>query len=135
VLASFFVRAASGQYELDTPEQLLNLLVTMARRKLMNAAAKHRAARRDYRREEAIRSAGPEPVDPGPDPSLIAAHRELLEEFRRRLSIAERALADGRSAGRSWQELAAEVGEAPNTLRMRLDRALARVTRELGLEC
>src|ERR1043166_5920283 len=33
VLCSFFVRAASGQYELETPEQLLKLLATMARHK------------------------------------------------------------------------------------------------------
>src|SRR5260370_20668853 len=29
VLASFFVRAAMGQYRLDTPEQLVRLLATM----------------------------------------------------------------------------------------------------------
>src|SRR5262245_32578317 len=38
VLMSFFVRAASGQYELDTPEQLLRLLTAMARNKLLNQA-------------------------------------------------------------------------------------------------
>src|ERR1700676_5073048 len=37
VLCSFFVRVASGQYELDTPEQLLKLLATMARHKLSKA--------------------------------------------------------------------------------------------------
>jgi DNA-directed RNA polymerase specialized sigma24 family protein len=34
VLASFFLRAASGQYELDQPDQLLRLLVVMTRHKL-----------------------------------------------------------------------------------------------------
>ena len=29
VMASFFVRAALGQYELNTPDQLLRLLATM----------------------------------------------------------------------------------------------------------
>src|SRR4051794_7874124 len=38
VLKSFFVRAATGQYELETPEQLLKLLATMARNKLTNRA-------------------------------------------------------------------------------------------------
>src|SRR5262247_599815 len=38
VLASFFVRTAAGQYDLDRPEQLLQLLVTMARNKLVSAA-------------------------------------------------------------------------------------------------
>src|SRR5258707_15800653 len=49
VLMSFFVRAASGQYDLDTPEQLLKLLTTMARNKLLNQARQQQAARRDSR--------------------------------------------------------------------------------------
>src|SRR6516162_7519754 len=50
VLASFFVRAALGQYQIDTPQQLLKLLAAMARNKLNNAANKQKAGRRDYRR-------------------------------------------------------------------------------------
>jgi RNA polymerase sigma-70 factor (ECF subfamily) len=134
VLASFFLRAASGQYQLETPEQLLKLLASMARRKLVNQATRHQAACRDYRRLRTDGQLGSNLVDPAPDPSVIVAHQELLGEFRRRLSPAERKLADDRAAGRSWQEIAADVGEHPNTLRMRLDRALDRVERELGLE-
>src|SRR5436305_3757208 len=50
VLASFFVRAASGQYDLQEPEHLLKLLVAMARNKLKFQARKQRAQRRDHRR-------------------------------------------------------------------------------------
>src|SRR5437588_11225965 len=49
VLLSFFVRAASGQYDLDSPEQLLRLLTTMARNKLLNQARQQHAACRDTR--------------------------------------------------------------------------------------
>src|SRR5436305_12736501 len=49
VLLSFFVRAASGQYDLESPEQLLRLLTTMARNKLLNQARQQHAARRDSR--------------------------------------------------------------------------------------
>src|SRR5437588_7490901 len=52
VLCSFFVRAASGQYELNTPEQLLKLLAAMARNKLLMTARHQRAARRDFHRVE-----------------------------------------------------------------------------------
>jgi len=52
VMASFFVRAALGQYELNSPDQLLRLLATMARNKLANHAHSQRAARRDVRRTE-----------------------------------------------------------------------------------
>lgn len=34
ILGNFFARAASGQFELDTPEHLVKLLVTMARNRL-----------------------------------------------------------------------------------------------------
>src|SRR6478609_11654481 len=44
ILASFFLRAASGQYELDTPEQLIKLLTAMARNKVADEADKQRAA-------------------------------------------------------------------------------------------
>jgi hypothetical protein len=47
VFQSFFFQAALGQYELQTPDQLLRLLVTMARNKLSNEAKKQRRARRD----------------------------------------------------------------------------------------
>src|SRR5580704_8003946 len=50
VMASFFVRAALGQYELETPAQLLKLLATMTRNKLANQVKGHGAARRDFRR-------------------------------------------------------------------------------------
>src|SRR5437762_9623891 len=41
VLASCFIRAPSGQYELRTPGQLLKLLTAMARNKLTSQARKH----------------------------------------------------------------------------------------------
>src|SRR5881394_2394249 len=50
VMASFFLRAASGQYELKEPDQLLKLLTAMARNKLKFQARKQRAQRRDVRR-------------------------------------------------------------------------------------
>src|SRR5215470_16392751 len=53
VMASFFVRAAAGQYDLEQPEQLLKLLVVMTRRKLVDQKRRHGADRRDYRRVEA----------------------------------------------------------------------------------
>src|SRR4051812_5170268 len=53
VLSSFFIRAASGQYELDTPEQLQKLLATMAKNKLTFQMRKQYAQRRDQRRDQA----------------------------------------------------------------------------------
>src|SRR5262245_60289443 len=66
VLKSFFVRAAAGQYELKTPQQLLALLATMARNKLISQSRKQRAQRRDRRRAASAIADAVEPLDPGP---------------------------------------------------------------------
>jgi DNA-directed RNA polymerase specialized sigma24 family protein len=50
VLKSFFVRAASGQYDLETPEKVLALLTAMARNKLASQARRQGAQRRGGRR-------------------------------------------------------------------------------------
>src|SRR5690349_14844722 len=41
--ASFFIRAAAGQYDLERPEQVLKLLATMVRNKVVSQARKQRA--------------------------------------------------------------------------------------------
>jgi RNA polymerase sigma factor (sigma-70 family) len=134
VLASFFVRVASGQYDLERPEQLLKLLATMARNKVANAALKQRAARRDPRRLAKASLEQLELIDPHSGPCETVAGRELLQEFRRRLSAEERRLAEQRAQGRPWAEIAAEVGGSPDGLRMQLTRALDRVAHELGID-
>ncbi len=110
VLATFFVRANLGQYDLETPEQLLRLLATIARNKVTNEAHKHQAGRRDYRREQAIGASEALVADPYPDPSQQAATRELLEKVRERLSDDERLLAEMRAGGDSWVEIAGALG-------------------------
>ena len=42
IMANFFARAAAGQFNLQTPEQLRNLLVTMAINKLRSKARMER---------------------------------------------------------------------------------------------
>jgi RNA polymerase sigma-70 factor (ECF subfamily) len=134
VLGNFFVRAASGQFELEKPEQLITLLVTMARNRLTNRAIHEKAARRDRRRTQPVGDSGHEAVDPGPSPSDVVAGAELLREVRRRLTPEERRLADERATGKPWSEIARDMGGSPDALRMQLNRALDRVTRELQLE-
>jgi RNA polymerase sigma-70 factor (ECF subfamily) len=135
VFGSFFVHAALGDYDLGTPEQLLGLLVTMSRKKLVDQSRRAGAARRDYRRtREAADGREKQWAADDPSPSRQVAGQELLEEFRRRLTDAERQIADRRSAGLNWQEVAAELGGKPDALRKQLARGVERVSRELGLE-
>src|SRR5438034_468704 len=78
VMANFFVRAAAGQFELDTPAQLLKLLATMAKNRLLNHVTRQQADRRDQRR---VRTDGADALDlvaaPGETPSQIVAGEEL----------------------------------------------------------
>lgn len=134
VLGSFFVRAAVGQFELDTPEQLVKLLATMARNKLASQARKEYAGRRDHRRVEASGPAALDQAAPGSSPSRQASAKEMLQEVHRRLSPDERRLVELRTQGHDWAQIAAEVGSTPAALRQKFCRALNRVTRELGLD-
>jgi RNA polymerase sigma-70 factor (ECF subfamily) len=133
VLASFFVRTALGQYEVDSPAQLLGLLTAIARNKLTNQANRLRARRRDIRRDAAGGDAAPLVADDASDPSEQASARELLEKVRGGLGPDERYLAEQRSLGRTWQELADELGGTDVALRKKLTRALDRVMTGLGL--
>ena len=110
VMASFFVRAAAGQFDLERPDELLRLLVVMTRRKLSNQARRHRAECRDYRRIEPCDPAYLEGRSATPTPSRLVAGRELLDEYRRRLSDEERMLADLRAEGCEWAEIAGRLG-------------------------
>ena len=134
VLGSFFVRAASGQFDLESPEQLLKLLSTMARNKLAGAARRHRAQRRDGGRIEAL--AVEEFNLPGREatPSRVFAGREMLATVRELLTDEECRLADLRGQGHNWPHIAMEVGGTPDGRRIQLTRALDRVTRQLGLD-
>lgn len=134
VFASFFVRVALGQFELENPEQLLALLVTMSRRKLINHAREEGAARRDHRRLMPEGLEGKDFIAADATPSAEVATAELLVEFRRRLTDEERHLAEQRAAGLGWAQIAAECDGSPEALRKQLARGIERVGQELGLD-
>jgi RNA polymerase sigma factor (sigma-70 family) len=131
VLASFFVRTAAGQYDLDRPEQLVSLLVTIARNKVVSAARHHRRQRRDNRRTSGALA---EAVDDSPSPSELASGKELLQRLRQRFSTEERQLADLRGKGLAWAEIAVRLGGTAQARRMQLNRAVERIGKELGFE-
>lgn len=133
VLASFFVRVALGQYELQTPEQLLQLLTTMARNKLLNQSRQQHAACRDARRLQSDVS-DRELASPAPGPSELAEMRELLQMVQQRLDPDTLRLVELRSQGHSWSSIAGLVGGNAVALRQKLHRALARLSQDFGLE-
>jgi DNA-directed RNA polymerase specialized sigma24 family protein len=134
VLKSFFFRTAAGEYDLETPEQLQRLLVTMTRNKLASAARYQSRQRRDTRRVAEGEGQLEGVAGRTPSPSEEVSGRELLEHFRRGLNDSERQVAELRSQGRTWADIAAVLGGTAQARRMELARAVARVARELGLD-
>jgi RNA polymerase sigma-70 factor (ECF subfamily) len=133
-LASFFVRAAAGQFDLDQPEQLNALLFQMARHKLSCEVRRQTARRRDVRQTRGGGLEGMTIAAADPTPSEWVAGRELLDEVLRRLSAEERRIAALRADGGDWAAIAAELGGTPDGRRKQLARALDRVTEQLGLD-
>jgi RNA polymerase sigma-70 factor (ECF subfamily) len=135
VLGNFFIRVAAGQFDLEQPEQLLRLLATMARNRLLNHLRDQQAGCRDNRRQmpgpdEALAQA----TDPAAGPSRIAAGREMLERLQQVLAPADRAVLQRRLQGQDWATIAAELGGTAEGLRKRMSRALDRAARTLGLD-
>lgn len=130
VLGAFFVRLALGEFDLDEPGQLVRLLVRMARNKLVDHA------RRLGTRRVEDGDSGLWSQLRGKDrpPEEIVATADLLNEVRGRLSAEESQLVELRAEGRSWAEIAAREDSTPDAVRKRVERALTRVCRELGLE-
>jgi RNA polymerase sigma-70 factor (ECF subfamily) len=130
-MASFFVRAAAGQYDLEQPDQLLRLLVVMTRRKVANQARRHCRKLRDCRRLETCDPAYLDGPTTAPSPSRLVVGRELLAEVNRRLSEEERLLAELRADGCEWAEIAARLGGTAEARRKQLARAVDRVEQQL----
>jgi RNA polymerase sigma-70 factor (ECF subfamily) len=134
VLASFFVRVALGQYELNSAEDLLKLLATMVRNKVIDKA-RRRELEGDVDRRVPVAELPENALAASQgSPSQQVALRELVGEARRRLSPEERQLLELRQEGLAWNDIAARVGGSPEALRKRLSRAVDLVAQELGLD-
>lgn len=134
VMVSFFTRAAAGQFDLDNPQQLVGLLMKMAQNKLLMQVRRHKQKRRDVTRTEGGGDDAPPVADGTPGPERHAIARELLDALYEKLTDDERDLAVRRAGGQQWTEIADELGGTPQGHRMKLSRAVARVSPGLGLD-
>jgi RNA polymerase sigma-70 factor (ECF subfamily) len=132
VLMRFFVRVATGRYELETPQQLVKLLATLARNQVVNEALRQQAAKRDCRR---VVGAGAEweAIAPDSSPDEQAAAEEIVQKAHHLLGSDERHLLELRKEGWEWADIARLVGGTAEGLRKQLARAVARVAEGLGL--
>ncbi len=129
VWCGIFEGLAKGHFAFENSQELLHLAKRMAVNKLLTC--RRREAVRKIRDEDAAL------LDAMPSKQADCAdelcYEELLGEVRRRLSDDEAALADGRTAGKDWKEIADEIGSSPDAARKQLERAVRRVCEELGL--
>jgi DNA-directed RNA polymerase specialized sigma24 family protein len=132
VMASFFIRATSAQYEPETPARLRRLLTTMARNKPNVRARKQHARRRDSRRVEAVDQDEVQFVAAGEGPGTEVAARDLLQEVHRRSLPDERRLLEMRNQGTDRCAIAAELGGGAKAQRRRLSRSFDRIAAQLG---
>ena len=58
----------------------------------------------------------------------------MLAAFHGKLTAEERRIADLRSQGQEWIDIAREMGGTPDARRKQLNRAIARVSIELRLD-
>ena len=134
IMANFFVRAAAGQFDLETPEQLLALLATMVRNKATDRVRSEQRDRRDVRRvaKTSIEELGLQEAQK--TPGSLVAHQEMLNLVRDQLSDEENEIAKHRLNGCSWEEIAQQIGGTSEAIRKRFSRAIDRVATQIGLD-
>ena len=132
VLASFFVRAAAGQYELENAHDLLKLLVSMARKKSAEAARRQYQQRRDVRRHEGLGELE-HPDRQVDSPSQLAACAEIVQRVNEILTSEEQQIVHMRREGSSWKEIADAVGGTADGRRVQMARVADRICDTLGL--
>ena len=134
VMASFFLRAGDGQYELHEPTDLVRLLVSMARNKLASGARKLLSDKRDGHRRDVESPILEQIPDFTDTPSQAVGILELVAKARQQLSQEELAISELRSQKKSWEEIAQVLGGTAQGRRMQLTRAFDRVTTALGID-
>jgi RNA polymerase sigma factor (sigma-70 family) len=125
----------SGQFTPASFAQLHSYLRSMARNKFCDVLRREQAAKRQ------LPPVGPgrhrldsgEVADPGSSPSQQVAYAELWEQFQSRLSAEARRIYEWKALGWTWPQIAAELGGLPIAVRIRFDREIQRVAREMGL--
>lgn len=135
VFASFFVRLSLGTCRVETPDDVVRLLVRMTCNKVVDVARHGYAGQRDVRRTQAIGervSRIPQHTNGSPEETVELA--DLVDAFRAQLTDEERAIAEMRRDGADWASIAARFGGTPDAQRIRFARTIREVSDRLGLD-
>ncbi len=88
---------------------------------------------RDFRRIDSVPIEDAARPSEQTTPSQVALRREVLDKVRSMLSDPDRQALEMMLESRDWNEIGAALGMRPDTVRMRVRRAIARVRAELGV--
>lgn len=133
VFGRFFKSASDGALQMQKPEQLLALLTTMTRNRVIDEHRRNTSQKR-FADHSASQLDPTELLEKAKGPRTATVEKELLSEVRSRLRPDELAIADLRNSGQSWEKISAELNESADGLRKRLDRAIIRVRDEMNAQ-
>lgn len=134
VLASFFLRAAAGQYDLQDPAQLVALLTKMAHNKLAMRARREYRLRRDVRRVLPHGDTHLDAVAASDKPPQQALERELIDRAFELMDTQVREIAGLRTAGMEWSEIARQIGGTADARRKQFQRAMDGIATTLQID-
>lgn len=134
VLASFFFRAAAGQYDLHDPAQLVALLTKMAVNKLAMHTRRQLRQRRDVRRVADLADGMADIPADSAEPPRLAIGRELLDRAYAMMDGEVRDIAERRAAGEEWTQIAAQLGGTADARRKQFQRAIDRIAASFEIE-
>jgi RNA polymerase sigma-70 factor (ECF subfamily) len=130
---SFFTNARAGHYDVQSGQDLWQLLVTITLHKILDQAEHFAAQKRDVRREQNFGSEDSllglqaHLASREPSPVEAVALVEEVEQAMRRLEPRQRRMLELRLQGFSIEEIAATMQRSEGTVR----RALADIRQEL----
>jgi RNA polymerase sigma factor (sigma-70 family) len=137
VFMKFVTALGAGRFpELQTSADLERVLSHIAKNSFRDLWR-----REQHPQQRSQRPQGGSPIlepedapDQGSSPSQHVAREEIVQLFLERLPKGTRQVYDWRVSGWDWARIGAELGQPPNTVRIRFERDCKRVARDLDLE-
>jgi RNA polymerase sigma factor (sigma-70 family) len=133
VFAKFFARVTEGQFALQSPRQLQQLLLKMASNKLLDHARKQATTRRGGP-DAVVEQMADCLVNSADQPAKAVENKELVDLLRSRMTANEQGLLDQWMNGEDWPEIAQTAATSSEAARKRVTRAIDRAAKELGWE-
>ena len=132
----FFDRLDRGKLderlnELESPEELLNLLRKMAQGKYVDWIRHRSAQRRRVQRKRNLEAIEFEPAADETRPSQALQHDELVQQGLALLDERERRIAELLRSGHNWQQIADELKTTREAVRKQFYRAVDRLKQRI----